>query len=289
MKKLTFALAAVLAITLGAGAALFTSLEPILVKTVNTYGPDITGTPVTLRDMDLSLFSGKGSLHGFTLGNPRGFSGDHALRVDKASVALDTSTLLKDVVVIDSIVVDSPDIVYELGAGKSNFDAILDNVAQLGEGRARAEARHGASSDAGEGPERKVVIDEFIVRGGKAALSIPALKLSASAELPEIRITGIGRDETGASAGTSMAEAAALVLRQLSTSLAASSDAAVRSVKVSIKAQADAVKTQLKDAEAQARAVRDAVKQGDIPVEQTRQLIESGLGALGGILGKKAE
>lgn len=289
MKKLTFALAAVLAITAGGGAALLTSLEPILVKAVNTYGPEITGTAVSLREMDLSLFSGKGALHGFTLGNPKGFSAEPALTLDSASVALRPRTLINDVVVIDSIVVDSPSIVYELGAKQSNFDAILDNVAQLEEGRATAEARHGSASAEAEGPSRKVVIDELLIRGGKAALSIPALKLSASADLPDIRITGIGRDETGASVGTSMAEAAAQVLRQLSTSLAASSDQAVRSVKVSIKAQADAVKSQLKDAEAQARALRDAVKSGEVPVEQTRQLIESGLGVLGGILGKKPE
>ena len=165
---------------------------------------------------------------------------------------------------------------------------ITGNVTQLGEGQARAQARHGAGSASNEGTNRKVVIDEVVIRNGKAAVSIPALKLTASTNLPEIRITGIGRDKTGASVGTSMTEAAAQVLGQLSGSLAASSEQTVRAVQSAAKAQAEAVKTQLKDAETQARAVRDAFKQGDVPVEQTKQLIESGLGALGGLL-KKGE
>ena len=112
-------------ILIGAGAVivliivvvvmLATNLGPIIKKAVNSYGPDITKTKVSLGDVDISLFSGKATLKNFFLGNPKG------LDIDEKSIP-------KDTIIIDRIEVVSPDITYEKIKGGDNFQTILQNV-----------------------------------------------------------------------------------------------------------------------------------------------------------------
>ena len=130
MKKWILIGGGLAALLVGAAVALLITINPVVEAGVNLYGPDITGTHVFLKKADISVFSGKGSLHEFTLGNPRGYSSPHAVKVGAVSMELDKGTLMGDVVVIRKIDIDSPDIVYEIGKDSNNFDDILANVRQ---------------------------------------------------------------------------------------------------------------------------------------------------------------
>ena len=223
------------ALVVGAAAALLVSINPIIEAGVNKFGPEVTGTHVFLKEADVSVFSGEGALRGFTLGNPKGYSAPHALKVGSVSIALDKSTLTDDVIVIKKIAIDSPDIIYELGQKSNNFDDIIKNVEQLGAAQEKAEARkqkEAAKSGKDEGPTRKVVIDELVISNGKAAIRMPALKLDFQADLPEIRLKDIGR-ENGQS-GVTMAQAAKRVLKSVSSSLGSASKEAVKNARLSL-------------------------------------------------------
>jgi len=224
MKKWMLILGGLAALVIGAAAALLVSINPIVEAGVNMYGPDITGTHVFLKKADISVFSGKGSLHGFTLGNPKGYNAPHAVKVDSLSMELDKDSLLEDVIVIRRIAVDSPDIIYEISKKSNNFDDIIKNVKQMAGAAEKSATRNDVKADAkDEGAGKKVVIDELIIRNAKAAVSIPMLKLNISVPLPEIRLTDIGRDKSGKSNGVTMAEAAERVLKALSGSLGTAS------------------------------------------------------------------
>ncbi len=223
MKKWLVAPAA-LVILLAAGAAfLLFSLNDIVVKAVNEEGPKCTGTAVHLDRADISLLSGTGTFSGLTLGNPEGFSGPWAAKVGSAAVVLDTGTVLDETIVIPSIVIESPELVYELGRTSSNFETILDNVrARSGKaassGADSSEGASAAATDDGEKKARKVIIDDLTISNARATLSIPDLRLSVTVPLPEIRLTDIGRKSRGAT----MAEAAAIVLEELTKKLSES-------------------------------------------------------------------
>ena len=128
MKKWILIVGGLGALVAGAAAALLVSINPIVEAGVNKFGPDITGTHVFLKKADISVFSGEGSLHEFTLGNPKGYTAPHAVKVGSVSVALDKDSLLEDVIVIKKIAIDSPDIIYEIGKKSNNFDDIIKNV-----------------------------------------------------------------------------------------------------------------------------------------------------------------
>lgn len=232
MKKWHIALGGLGALLVGAAAALLVSIDPIVEAGVNKFGPEITGTHVFLKKADLSLFSGQGSLQGITVGNPKGFASPHAVKMGSVDVALDTSTLLDDVIVIKRIAVDSPDIVYEIAGKTNNFDEILRNVKRLGDVSEKTAAKKEASGGKAEGTARKVVIDEFVITNGKASVRLPALKADLTVSLPEMSIEGIGRED--GKTGISMAKAAERILRELSSSLGKASSKAVSDARVSL-------------------------------------------------------
>ena len=62
------------------------------------------------------------------VGNPTGFKTDGAFELDQVSVAIDIGTVANDPIVIEEIVITSPQITYELGSKGSNLDAIQMNV-----------------------------------------------------------------------------------------------------------------------------------------------------------------
>jgi len=254
MKKWILIGGGLAALLVGAAVALLITINPVVEAGVNLYGPDITGTHVFLKKADISVFSGKGSLHEFTLGNPRGYSSPHAVKVGAVSMELDKGTLMGDVVVIRKIDIDSPDIVYEIGKDSNNFDDILANVRQS-VGALEKSAKSSDSSSKGEGAGKKVVIDELTIRNASAAIAMPLLKLNITAPLPDIRLTDIGREKGRQHEGVTMAEAAERVLKELSGSLGTASRNAAGQARVKLKASGDALRKGAKDA-------TDKLKQG---------------------------
>ena len=69
----------VLLIAAGVGTwYLLSNLDSIVKAAVEKVGSDVTGTEVTLDNVEISLTSGKGSLLGFRMTNPSGFEADEA-------------------------------------------------------------------------------------------------------------------------------------------------------------------------------------------------------------------
>lgn len=218
MKKWLIALAALVILLVAGVIILLFSLNSIVEKAVNTEGPKITETSVHLDKADISLFSGKGVFSGFTVGNPAGFSGSHAATVDSISVALDTGTVFKDVVIVRNVTVDGPELVYELGKDTSNFDVLLKNIRNYADRNEHKESVASAASDKSEdnASKKKVIIDELVIRNAKATLLVPLLKFTVHVPLPEIRLTDIGRKESG----TTFARTALIVATEVSRKLA---------------------------------------------------------------------
>ena len=254
VKKWLIAPVVLVVLLAGAAAALFFALNSIVEKGVNTIGPELTGTAVHLEKADISLFSGTGMFTGFTVGNPEGFSVGHAVSIGSLSVAVDTSTVLKETIVIPKIEIDHPAILYELNKETSNIETILKHVQSIADKEKGNEGQQaGTSSETPEKSKKKVIIDELVIRDAQATLLIPMLKLSVSIPLPEIRLTGIGREGSG----VTIAQSAVLILKEMKASLEAST------VKLR--------ETQLKDAK------NALLRQGKDTEEKAKGLLKEGL------------
>ena len=188
-RKVLLALAvAIVVIAAGAAWWLFLSLDGLVKQAIEHWGPEITGVAVRVDSVKIEASAGRGTIRGLLVGNPKGFEAPHALKLGEMRLTLDAPTLTKDVVVVKELLLAAPDVVYERGPGGDNMSVIQKNVDAW-------VARH-AGKDKDAGPGRKFVIENLIVRDGKAhfgaALAMP---------IPDLHLRDVGKKTNGATAG----------------------------------------------------------------------------------------
>jgi len=222
-RNLLAALALVVLLLAGGAYWLFGNLDAIVKRAIQHYGSQMTQARVHVDAVQLRGTDGIGIVRGLTVGNPAGFRSDHALKVGVIEVEVDVHTITDAVVVIKRIVIDSPDVIYEKGDTLTNFDAIQQNIA-----RALASGSPSAGA-APSSPQRKLIVDELVIRHAHAQAIAPALLgKSVSATLPDVNLRHLGRAE----GGLTPAQLGQVVARALSQRLVTSLgfDKALRSL-----------------------------------------------------------
>jgi hypothetical protein len=217
----------------------FSNLDHFIKVAVEKYGTAATQATVKLDSVTLSLTSGQGSLGGFSVGNPKGFSSATALSLGTISVAVDTNSIAgKGPIVIKSVTIDKPQVAYEIANdGSSNLQTISRNTESYasamtsGHAASNAPASNPINENASADQGRKLIIDDLVVSNGEVGVSQSMLKGKAlSAPLPVIHLTNIGKSTGGATAaqvaqqvlGSITSEAAKVASTQFASQLAGS-------------------------------------------------------------------
>lgn len=171
------------------------NLGQIVKDGIEHYAPPILGTSVTVAGVQLSPFSGAGSISKLAIGQPKGYGNGEAISIGKAGIALDTSSITSDVIVVKRIAIDAPTINLVQLANGNNIEALVGNIQSKAGGGAQP-----AKTEAQAGPSKKIIIDDFTLSNAVVSASSPLLKEGKPVELklPDIRITGIGRKTNGA-------------------------------------------------------------------------------------------
>lgn len=188
-------------------AVVFTNLNRLLKYGVEEYGPSITGTAVSLNEVDVSPFSGKGELHGLEIGNPEGFEGDYAFKLDGIKVQLVPETLRNDTVVVKEILIGGARLHAQFKGTKSNLQQILDNVKKSSGASAEAEQ----PGEAQPTKAQKFIVKEFRFTGGEVTASSDVAQVSRTAKIPAFEVQDIGN----ASGGVTAAELTEQLLRPM--------------------------------------------------------------------------
>lgn len=211
----------VLIVALGIGFyVLLQNVDSIVKAAVERVGSDVTGTEVTLGKVELSLTEGRGSLLGFRMTNPEGFSPDDAFRFDEVTVKIDLASVTSDPVVINEVLILNPVINYEIGDKDSNLDQIQRNVETYSAAEKSSETEAGGEKAPG------IIIETLIMRGAKAKVVATRFPDNVmSADLPEIRLRDIGKAEGGATP--------AAIAEQLMTEMIAGVSSAISSIDIS--------------------------------------------------------
>ena len=194
MKKILLAsVAAILVLLIGALGYLYFSLNTLVKKAVETVGPQITKTDVRLASASLSPFSGSGRLNGFVVGNPEGFKGPYALKFGSIAVSVDKASLLKETIVVNSIVIRNPAIALIGTPFGNNLGKLLNNI-QSGSSKSKEPAKSGSS--------KKFIVKEVVISGAKVDVAASALdqKVQQTLPIPDITLRNIGSDGSGVSA-----------------------------------------------------------------------------------------
>ena len=208
MKVVGYAIGGIVAVVVVAVIVVFFYSGDVIKTAVEEMGPKLTRAEVKLDKADLSIASGEARLSGLLIGNPSGFTTPHAFKLDSIAVKLDTSTVGRETVVINEIVIDAPDVIAEIrtldvnplkigesvreSLNSSNLIAIRNNVAAFVK-----QQGGGSSGDSGrEGP--KLIIGKFRMNNVKVrAVAHEGMKLDLAVKPFSIALDGIGKSEGG--------------------------------------------------------------------------------------------
>lgn len=208
MKKGFFAAIVVVAVLVGLAFFAYNRLDLVVKVALEHYGPDVTGVPVTVGDVEISPHSGRGRLRNLEIGNPSGFTAARAARFADVILEVDPATLRAPVVHVQAIGVDAPLIVYERGDKATNLDVISRNIEAYVKRSGTPERVPGG----GGGGKRLYVIDRLLIRGAKVTMTSPSLQgQGVTFDLPDIELRDIGKSQNGVTAS----QAASIVANAL--------------------------------------------------------------------------
>ena len=203
-RNLVFSGVLILVLALGGGAWwFFKSLDSLVKRAIERWGPEITGVTVRVGSVRIEVAQGRGTIRGLVIGNPKGFEAPYALKAAEISVSLDPASLTRDVVVVKELLLASPDVYYVRGPGGDNMSAIQRNVDAW-------VAQHAGPKSAGSGPGKKFIIENVIVRNGRAHFGT-----AASAPIPDLHLRDVGKRTNGATAGEVFRQVWAALLRSV--------------------------------------------------------------------------
>ncbi|MFW6353012.1 MAG: hypothetical protein ACOC3I_01345 [Verrucomicrobiota bacterium] len=173
-------------------------------RVVEELGPRLTGTTVTLEEVDISLSDGQGALRGLLVGNPEGYSTEKAMSLGEIELRLVPSSLTGDHIVIERITITAPSIVLEQKGRTSNLQQIQQNIAEF-------TAREEPDVPTEEPSTVRLEIKEFIITD--AAVEIQALGSNRQVSLPTIRLSNLGTEEGGVPPGEIAGEVLDAIIR----------------------------------------------------------------------------
>ncbi len=156
---------------------------------IQVIGSQVTGCPITVENIDVSLLKGEITIDNFVVGNPDGFKSESAFSLTKVHLSLVPSSLLSNKIHIREIQIIEPHVTYELGLAKSNIGQLLDNVNRF------------VGDDNGDKPEasgggKDLQVDHVLFEGGQIKMTAKLLGgHGVPVPLPGIELHDLGKDE----------------------------------------------------------------------------------------------
>lgn len=160
---------------------------------VNAIGPRVTQTKVELQGASLSLL-GSGTLTGLSVGNPKGWSDQPAFSLGKIHFDVAPASLLTDTIVVNELVIEQPEFLYETHLVSSNIGDLQKNI----EATVGASDKAQPAADKGAKP-KKFIVKHFKLQGGKVTVGVGPAALPLP--LPPIEGKDLGVAEGGLTGG----------------------------------------------------------------------------------------
>lgn len=192
-KPLKIVVFTLVVLMLGVPIVVMTRASALIRDAVESYGPELVGAPVSLGNVTFSLIDGEAGLERLVVGNPPGFKSDYAFRLRQIRIKLDPLSLFSDRIEIGELLIDQPDLIWEVRKGGSNFQALQKN---LPASSSRDDSQSG----------RLVMIEHVYLNGTRVAIEGLPINRDTSIILPDLHIENIGRDQGGVTFGTAMDE-----------------------------------------------------------------------------------
>ena len=189
-KKLLVILGSAVGLLLVAYLGLNFFLGSVVKAGVNRFGPRITQTKVELAGAQISPLSGRGTLTGLAVGNPKGWNATNAFYLGTVRIALKPFSIFGDHIVVHEIFIDRPEFVYETKIIASNIGDLLKNI----------ETATGGTTPKGQptdknGRQIKFAVKHFLMQNGTITVGVGPTALTLP--MPTIELNDLGTQEGG--------------------------------------------------------------------------------------------
>jgi hypothetical protein len=205
-KKLLYIGGGIIALLLAAYLVLIFGCGSIVRSRINAFGPRVTQTTVELTAAQLSPLSGTGTLLGLSVGNPKGWSGAEAFHLKSIHIEVVPSSLFSDHIVINEIVIDDPELVYETHLISSNIGDLIKNIS-------KSTSKPAAdSASVTNGKKTTFVIKKLRLEKGHVKLGVGPTAVTL--DLPATEF-----DNLGSGAGVSAEQLSLLIMRTIASDI----------------------------------------------------------------------
>ena len=179
--------------------------------TINTLGPKVTQTQVSVEAVDLSLTRGGGKISGVKVGNPEGYKNENIFELGEIEVQVKPTSIVGDTIIVKKVHVNAPKISYEKTMKGSNLKDLQDNIkafiAKIPGTASTTEASEEPKSDEEPSP-KKIIIEDFQIKGGTVYAGLMGVGL-------EIPLPTIAFENIGAKDGPSFAEMGDQIIQEI--------------------------------------------------------------------------
>jgi hypothetical protein len=193
-KTLLYIVGALMALALLAYVGLQFFLGSIVKAGINNFAPKLTQTRVELAEAHISPLSGVGTLSGLYVGNPKGWTSEKAFYLGKIHVDVKPFSILGDHIVVNEIIIDQPEFVYETRLVASNIGDLLKNIEAATSGKGGE-----PQATAKNGKPIKFEVRKFVLTNGRVTLGVGGTAMTLP--MPPITLENLGTSEGGITPG----------------------------------------------------------------------------------------
>ena len=153
---------------------------------IEALGTQMAQTKISVDSVNVSLFSGKGTLYNLKVTNPSDFEQEHILTLDLVDLDIQTSSLIGDTMIINEIYIGSPTINYEKNRAGTNLEVLQKNIKKSKNSNNLVDVDR---SEEDPTDTRNVMVKKLIIENG--IVNIEFLGTTAPISLPRIELNNI--------------------------------------------------------------------------------------------------
>ena len=198
MKKILAILGGVVLVVVVAVFLLIGNIDSILKGQIEKVGSELTGVPVTVGGVSLSLTDGSGEITGLTIANPPGYSNNPAFSLGTLKLGIDIGSLKEaNPIVLNTLVIDSMEANLELRSDSSNLSTISENIAK------NTESAEEQTTETEAGDPLLITIRQLFINNVNIAINDG--EGTKSETLPTIELADVGGEAGATPAGITSA------------------------------------------------------------------------------------
>lgn len=164
------------------------AINTLVKQQIESVGKEVTEQKVTVKNVDMKLFNGAGTIKGLTLANPSKYNASSLFTLNEITLDINLKSLSSDIIVIDQVFIEKPTAIVEFTKdGGSNIKDVIDIIKKN-----TGNVSQSTQTD-GNNKEPLIRVSKFVLAGVSLEVDLSELgNKTHKATLADINLTNIG-------------------------------------------------------------------------------------------------